>query len=249
MALKSDLIRDSGLKEQNGRIIEIRRIFRVTGLTGGSGTLKAALAEAGLPAPNSVHPDETTLRVLSREVKTIDGFPTECFVEVTYGYLGVITSGTSTPTLSGGTGLETLESAYDRNGAQITTTHNGITQGGTISVPNAQSSFRFTRTQQTGQPGVISKTYVNRVNSTAWMGGNPGEWLCTNIAFDLVDDSTTPDTYQLTYEFQFKEGGWQPKIVYIDPDTGQPPPNLQIGTGVKVVDWFFEINFHNLIAG
>ena len=67
-----------------------------------------------------------------------------------------------------------------------------------------------------------AKEYVGKVNSTSWPldpTAEAKEWLCTGI-FGVSADSGT--TYTVTYEFQYKPGGWFGTAVYMDRTTGSP---------------------------
>jgi hypothetical protein len=131
----------------------------------------------------------------------------------------------------------------NRQGTQITVTHNSVTQGAQVAVTNAESVLEVSRTETNITPGEITQAYANHVNSVPWQGGLAGEWKCVEV------DGTSNDggeTWKMTYRFQKRAGGWSPRAVFVDPETGQPPAALVADVGIVTVDWYPTANFAGL---
>jgi len=131
------------------------------------------------------------------------------------------------------------------------------TQSGVITVTSPQSSLLISRIEPgtylaeqsiiTGpgtDPGLVSKQYVNKTNSVEWSGGDPGTWLCENVSFD--SNGMDGIAWLMTYEFRFREEGWDQDAVYIWRETGEPAPGLVDGEGRKTIRIQGQINFENL---
>ena len=77
--------------------------------------------------------------------------------------------------------------------------------------------------------------FEGKINSNVYgMGflmGVPHTWLCEQVHGTSHDGG---QTYEASLTFHYKPNGWDPMATYINPDTGQPPPDLVAGTGYKV---------------
>lgn len=248
MATKTDLLEGASLTEESGRITSLTRVMYVDSLTAGVATMIDALMAPDVPVPGAAHPAYGYLIVSTRSVEVISD--TKVKILIGYKYLGNPGVGGVGPAqVRGGSGIQQKQVGIDNTGQPINWDYNGVQYTGTLDVFDPQSTFSFSRTEQTNLPGLISKNYTGKVNSSNWQGGNPGEWLCTNVSFELVSDNpVTPDVYAMTYEFQFQEGGWQPLTIPIDPDTGEPVPGATlVNNGIKRWDYYNAMNFNDLL--
>jgi hypothetical protein len=94
---------------------------------------------------------------------------------------------------------------------------------GTLEIYVPILSWRMTRVEKANPMGK-SKIYTGKINAQRWQGEAPHTWLCSRI------EGTTNDqglTYQVNYEFMFREGTWDADLAFVDPDTGKPPPGVQ----------------------
>jgi hypothetical protein len=58
-----------------------------------------------------------------------------------------------------------------------------------------------------------AKKYTNAINNGNWNGGNVGEWKCQGVSKKLnieQQDGGTLIYWELTWEFAYRAGGWQP---------------------------------------
>jgi hypothetical protein len=152
-------------------------------------------------------------------------------------------------TYSGGTALRQLSTQLDIGGAQITVTHNGVTQGGTVDALGPHSTLRASIIEATNSPGVTTLLWAGFVNQALWNGGPPGTWLCTSVTFEPADTTTTPKRWRMNYEFEFQREGWDPDIIFTDPETGEPPPDLVLGEGYKTVTVYPTKSFSSKFPG
>jgi hypothetical protein len=110
----------------------------------------------------------------------------------------------------------------DYQGKLIKLTYGDKEQSGTVQklVPS-----RYWKTKRTinYDPKYEIKTYPGKVNAPGWSidpSAAARQWLCMNIASNSVDGGKT---YDVTYEFLFKDPDWDETLIYTDPDTGRPP--------------------------
>lgn len=146
----------------------------------------------------------------------------------------------------------TLRSEKDTTGTQITVQHDfslsekpelGLqVQGGTVDVQVPQSVFRQQR-HESAAPLAKSLQYVGRVNDAAIWTGAARTWLCTGITGRSENGG---DSYLVTYEFQYNPETWDQTVIFIDSDTGRPPPGLVADTGVKTLEMQDTETFSNL---
>jgi hypothetical protein len=59
-----------------------------------------------------------------------------------------------------------------------------------------------------------------------------------------VDQTAATPKYRFTFNFEYREDGWDPTVVFIDPETGEPPDGLVDTEGVKTVTWYPTKNFN-----
>ena len=107
-----------------------------------------------------------------------------------------------------------------RKRAGTQTTGTGLVE---INVPVL--SWRMTRREESS-PKAKSLAYTGKVNNTAWNDSPPRTWLCTRLDGQSDDQGKT---YVVNYEFLYREETWDADVVFIDPETGKPPPG--VGTG------------------
>lgn len=62
-------------------------------------------------------------------------------------------------------------------------------------------------------------------------------------------EDKTPVLYRFNASFRQKDddgSGHNPQVVFIDPETGQPPTGLVPGTGFKTIPWYLFAEFNSL---
>lgn len=254
VARVENLSSGSGLTEEGGLILELRRTAIVSSIAASTnpGTLmNDILTAAGMPAVGQ------TVTIGSQSVVLEDRsiqMKSNREAEVTLVYRR---QETDTPTYRGGTTLEQITTELDANGNQITVTGpNSIVQGGEINVGQPQATLIADVVAATNTPGAISSQWAGFVNSDSWNGGAPGQWLCEDVSFEPVDMSASPKKWRFNFVFRRKrrsiddtEPAHQPQVIYIDPETNRPPPELVEDVGYKTVTWYPSRNFGDTFAG
>jgi hypothetical protein len=91
--------------------------------------------------------------------------------------------------------------------------------------------------------------YLGKVNVGAWNlapSAAPRTWLCTAIVGRSNDAGLT---WTVTYNFQYRADTWDTVVTFIDPNTGAPPPDLIVDTGITAWQMYATANFTNLALG
>lgn len=147
----------------------------------------------------------------------------------------------------------TVVYAYPSNYSTITggnPAYNGlsVTQGGIVSRPTSDVSFtvKFTTAGLTGVTSMAMN--VGMVNQNAYpvgvIPGAPRTWLCTGFRALSEDGGLT---YNAALSLQYRAAKWDNPIMFINPDTGKPPPDLISGTGYKTPQIALATSFPTLI--
>lgn len=183
------------------------------------------------------------LNLVTRKLKQSSDSPRRLLVTLTYedtndGGGG----GTAIPAISIASGLAQIETENDASGDQIILTHAGAEQGGKIKVTEPQLVIEYPK-KYTGA-GVIGYLagFLNKINADTWNQGQPGEWKCTGARLVTLTQGVPP-VWDIKLSFTLQPGGHQPDVVYIDPETGKPPPDLVLGSGFKTIIWFDSVQF------
>ena len=113
-----------------------------------------------------------------------------------------------------------------------------VMQGGNISVQVPQNIVVSDGILAVDYPPAVTDYWQATVNAIPWMGGGAGTWLCSSVTSDPRCVGTNPSRWKFHFEFQRKLDGWQPVVFFSDPDTGKPPSDLVMNTGIKQVEWY-----------
>ncbi len=267
----SDIIEGSRLKEENGIVVTIDRVFMVSGLPSGivaDEVLKTALANSSVPRAGDTHPIYSDLFALGRVPKAMG--PTIVQVTVTYAVPG---GGSFDPPfgsqhmLSGGTSVEQTERALHRlgqfdgapPGSQILVRYappdggEDIVQNGEITPFEGRSIMTFGAQIPTVAPWLLSQNWVNTVNGGGFFyssSAQPRTWLITDMNYELAVRKTPNGfpIYEMSMTMRQNLDTWDPFVIFIDPETGRPPENLVEDVGYKHVKWHDERNFGQLFT-
>ena len=254
--LDIDIIPGVRWREDKGVVTEVSRLavvseILVAGQTNSPGELvvAAALDHTDMPQPGDPHPVKTGLLLtgrfpIARSTRIIQ-------IELRYTIPGLIDQPPPGEpwTLRGGASLEEIETHIDRDGNQIIVSHLGKDQGGVIRVLMPRRELHAEWKGQSMFPGDLVDAYVGKVNLSTWQAGLAGTWLCTELTFDPADINQTPVLYRYNASFRQKDddgAGQQPQVVFVDPETGQPPPGLVSGVGYKTIPWYLGAEFNAL---
>lgn len=244
-----DILTAASINEQSGRVKRAVRHFLITGLVtpmdtadpsydGPAGRIKEA---AGVLTVNQGdrHPTYDFLYCKERTATIVDtdkvrfelvydqvDFPSflpgpqeapETANAVEDGYVA-----------SGRVFLEQEETFVDKDGDPIELSFTGYpTISVSVPVKRHRRTLVLEKSLLTTDPGSFGDTYVGKVNSGTWQGGAAGTWMCEDVSFDQVarevkDGPATTPLYRLRFVFAYNPNGWDPDVVYTDPETGNP---------------------------
>lgn len=253
--VKIDTIEDARWREANGRVVEIVRTAKVYDIAipdpanARDLLLDKVLRAPNVPRPGNAHPHRPELIVQDRDARALS--TNIAMVSVTYRLPdgGNFPPGSDSFRLTGGTGIEQISTMLDRTGTPIVVTHEDVEQGGFITPYEARSEITAERTEQLSNPLGVSTLWTNAVNTGGWSldpNAQPRTWLVAGVNFELVSQDTIPFTYRVVYNFRQNPDGFDPQVVFIDPETGNPPPNLTPDEGYKTIPWYTSLNFNLL---
>jgi hypothetical protein len=262
MTIVLDIIDGARWREVNGRVAEITRVALLSDLTPGTtdDVLRTALDDEGLPQPGAAHPNENECLLVERVPRPLE----PGIVSIDLVYRLPSSGGFNIPpnfptTIRGGSSTQQIETAVDRNGAQITVEFEGREQGGVIAPLVAVEHLSLGETLQSADPTLVSRPWTNAVNSGPFYFDQSAlarTWRIAEVSYELVNADTVPfPTWTFGYELEKRPivvvgivGGWDPQVVYIDPEENRPPPDLLAGVGYKTIPWHFEGDFSILFG-
>ena len=240
------------LTEENGVITGAIRMAQLTNV-GGAASLPAGLTlnEALIALDNNgaavgstfVINAQSSLILRNRTLQNIDEAARIFTARLEYEIAGSLGGGpgdTSQVTLA--SSVVQIETQLDRAGDQIIVSHNTGEQGGKLKVTTPQLVIVYPLTKSTSAPVAFVAKYLNKVNSILWNQADPGKWKCTAAKLEQIT-SGDPALWSMVFTFTLNPDGHQPQVVFIDPETGKPPPNLVADVGYKQIDWFDEVDF------
>lgn len=240
-----DLIQDLSLVERAGETDEARRVAVLTGVSSDPSFFENAKMFPGLPRPGDVLDAETDPEVIleDRSFRTLSPDAQSQTAKVRVELIYRRQRSELVP-VHGGTALEQITSEVDRDGDAIMVTHDGTEQGGHITVLTPRSTYSTESIEEVEDPEEIVLAWLGKVNSTAWHNGHPKTWIVTRADWEKADTFSDPPAYRFTWEFEYRAEGWDPiTVAYKDPQTGERPPDLVEGTGIKNIDWYNAVSF------
>lgn len=254
MTVKID-IRDGARGEQTAGAWAFDRIALVTGVTGDANArVYNAMIDPAMPDYGDEHPTIEGLYLIDRYGEALSTGVVKVRLVYKRPSRNWTPTDTTTPQIVVGTTLQQYQTYRDINGDTITVSYTipgkGLkTTGVSVSVLLPSSTLHLVRTEDTN-PQVKSGIYSGKVNSAGWAFDPEAPartWLCTGIVGRSNDGGTS---FEVSYDFLHKRtlatDNWDGVAEFIDPTTGQPPPDLELGTGRKIVLLYEEINFNAL---
>lgn len=225
---------------------EADRVATVSGLSGDAADrLRAAVEAAGIPRIGDAHPTITSLYAQRLDVVP-DGATAAV---VTIHYRSRAAEMGQPPVVEVGSSVVQTTTDTDDTGERVTVSYSPTgetadtkTQGARLSVMAPQTTLRFARTED-ANPLAKARSFVGTINRTAVFDSDAGTWLCTAIGGRSTGGG---GAYEVTYEFQYQDQGWQPTASYTDPQTNRPPSDVVDGLGVKTVHIYREKEFKEL---
>ena len=241
---------------------EMRRKAVVTGVEGdGHARMLDATLVEGFPEINDPHPADNS--ILLREIIPVKLVSTDAIeFMLVYKESDPWTWSYEKPSIEIGATVSQIQTNKDYAGAVITvgwTPPSGYNENvaakpkegvlhetsDTISILVPDHSITISKKEK-ASPQSKAKLYVGWANSGGWTWDKtaaPRTWLCTGIVGRSDDGGKN---YQVTYDFQYRADTWDSVVLYIDPNTGQPPADLIGGTGIKTIQMYGTKNFSTL---
>jgi len=226
--------------------LEADRVATVSGLSGhAADRLHAAVEAAGIPRIGDAHP--TIAGLYAHRIEVVPDGATAAVVTIHYrsrsAEMGEV------PVVEVGSSVVQTTTDTDEVGRRIAVSYSPTgtstdmkTQGARLSVLAPQTTLRFARTED-ANPLAKARSFAGTINKTAVFDSDAGTWLCTAIGGRSIGGG---GAYEVTYEFQYQDQGWQPTASYTDPQTNRPPPDVVDGLGVKTVNIYREKEFKEL---
>lgn len=205
------------------------RLFNVTGLTPGPGTLFQA--SSFCPSYGAAHPIIPNCICVNIQTQpTAKNSTTSGKVVCTYGPPELLGGSGYKITISGSGGRKTV--SYDpANGKGLFVNYTSpgataITQPDYVDLPILSPNTILTveRIQQfTGANGPLSLSlaYRRKVNSGDTMGGKKWTWLCRDINAVSIGNTS----YQMSFVFEYDPDTWIDVAYYVDRKSGNKVPN------------------------
>lgn len=247
---------DMSLDEEAGSDIALRVRQRVSGLDKNVSPgmrLWQLKSWVGIPAVNSHPPEFPGLRLVKRSFEFLKGRNDQGVVTLDYVRYGGVDDYNFI--FRGGTSLSQVTTQKDIHGANVEVSYTypeghpkaGTTEAQPADVPVflPQSTLTATGIMTANDPTAISRLWTGAINATPWASAAPYQWLCQACDWEPLDITTNPRTYRYTFTFQLNLEGWKPTVFWRDPETQKRPIDLVPGVGIKLVDWYTEINFFN----
>ena len=223
----------------------LTRVFIVEGINGTpSARTHLAAQDPGIPAINDNHPSIPDIQVFKKSAKMEESSNNIARVSVFYKILDddekpagsgdVLQVGATTQSVqtnqffnvgSGGS-QDLMKVAYKYPGAEVDTE-----QVGTVLKQVPAPFIRITEKFPFNVLDIAIK-FVGKIHSKQFGIDPVGSWLCTRITGDSLDGGVT---YLANFEFQRsikfdnngdEVGGWDAQVIFIDPDTGNPPADI-----------------------
>jgi hypothetical protein len=234
--------------------MEMTRTFHVSGLTSRTVAMMMEAVEAVKDAgyePWQPYDGTHGLHVAnySPRVHSIS----QCTALVTVRYVNGIL-----PLWRGGGALRTVQTDLDIYGNQVTVSFNDIEQTGVMTIMVPDPTFEVIRIQPSFyidpgycdatnppiNPAAIKRGYTGKVNGTVWESYGVGTCLMESIDYDNAGLGTS--AWNMRYTIRINEKGWDPEVVWIDRDTGEPGTDIVSGVGRKTVRSYQYADFSNL---
>ena len=226
MAIKyNEKLTEGSVAEQAGEITDAKSVYVVSGWT--QTPLASVLADTNLKqVGDAFNTDNPNLTVISRHLTAVakqeDGSYT-LKVEIIFQL-----ERPDPKALRGSSSLVQVETANYPNGTPIKLTHQGVPQGGEVSILVPQSSVTLSITLPLTSPEEFAADWIGKVNLSPWRGGDPYAWIVMAINWELIDDTSNPQKYKLDFDFEQSSdaiGKWGITVVFRQED-GTIPTNL-----------------------
>jgi hypothetical protein len=257
MSILIDRIEGASITEERGQIIEATRVAIVTGQISGADMGKRVLALSGMPKYTDTYFGDTAVTLISRRWAANsqqDGGTVELVYKRRSNAEQDEPATTALLGISGGTTTREITTEKDRDGNVIKVQPPAVDgpldveQTGEVSILRPQRFLNIKRTVTTNSPGDITDRFVGKISGGGFEGKAQGEWLCVDAPFDLisVDPVTGSKTWEINFQLQHSEDGWQPTIAYRDNKNNRLDDRIPAdgSAGIAKVNAYFETDLN-----
>lgn len=105
-----------------------------------------------------------------------------------------------------------------------------LIQGGEVTIPFPQGNFSLAGYAKVVNPWLLARRFVACINKNNWLQEKPFKWLCSDCSWKALETDINTDElrlYEFTFEFQFNDDGWNPRVAFNDQRTGRPPADSE----------------------
>lgn len=276
---KSYLRQHSRVRFTNNLPVEAFEGFFVTGLTPGPGAVADIIGATNLPVPWTAHPRFSQLFVADYEPEMVRA--DAAIVVVKYVSLAAYVNVQSIPAMNirGGCGLVVKQTDTDIDKVPILLSNQNLAASPPVTADDRKVGpciVNVLRPQQTliierirpampfangVDPLALQATYGGKVNEVMILGAEPRTLMCEAISFSA--EGMLGVAWKMEYEFRYDPDTHNPRVSWVNRDTGQPgtdlvkAPGYDLGTpsvtddpqyGRKVIKEYREIDFTPLLA-
>lgn len=229
--LRPDLIESSGLVESSDGI-QLTRTYVVTDLFEGNASQRLYRAlTSGVPRYGDPHPDVPGVTASSIQIEPASHKTFRVLVTYTPPDPAAEVDGPIRE-IEMGVALTTEDTSRDRDGnlmviqvyyENLDDDGNVTERGyrpyvGRVQVQRPMPVYRVRR-RLSSPPTQQARDYVGKVGG---FGTSTGKWFCARIEFDSQDGG---QSYDVTYEFQWRREGWEANVEFVNAQTGAPDEN------------------------
>ena len=92
-------------------------------------------------------------------------------------------------------------------------------------------------------PWLYVNSILGRVNLKEWCGFEKETWLCVSARYKVLASTWS----YLSLQFQHREGGWQPTVIFHDERTQTPPSDLVKDVGYRTISYYRTVDFEQIL--
>lgn len=259
-AARTDLLNGNSLTEEFGRVVAATRVAAVSVDTATTTTNTGRIIRAALDYPTVPQPSEAlgtdypNVRMVRRSATIEEVQGTFAYVRVTCEYEEQLPCALESAfAVRGSASLNQVTTKVDRQGKPIELSYqpvdeNGVATGALdtiraeVDVFEVRGHFQRSITEVTNDPEERMFAFISKVNANTFHNSAPGEWLCTNVEYELQDRYTDPKRYAFSYEFEYSKDGHKYTVAYKDKDD-RIPKDVVEDVGIVDVEWHDPVDF------
>lgn len=124
------------------------------------------------------------------------------------------------------TRLKTITTDKMPDGKDIVVSYGGLSQTAEVTAMEIDWGFRTEVLVTTSNVSIIAKDWAGHVNSSPWLGGDAGTWMCAAADIKPMNILLSPQKWIIDFEFRSDPRTWYPRAAWRASDTGRTPIGL-----------------------